>query len=152
MIDEKKKNNGIIIVFLVIALLCSCGYIVYDKFIVKKDKTIQQEVKNISEQNKEKEEIELDINSGLVQTLYSNIVANNSSCFLNIIVSLTKETLLASDISVETKWKMGYDLVVESQKSSIDCNKYPATTYFKEDQLSDAVGCGDYFYNSIKIF
>lgn len=82
MEEKKKTNKGFIavIIILVLLLVGSIGFIVYDKLLVTD--SVSSEKSDVKDDNKsdvkDSKEKELDINSRLVQSLYNKVTIKNS--------------------------------------------------------------------------
>lgn len=93
-IKEKNSNSSkFIIIALVIILLVLCGYIAYDKLVVKESNTSIGFADKNSKTAKSKEE-SLDVNSRLIQSLYNKVSTGeqkkeDASCNFNYIYNDT---------------------------------------------------------------
>lgn len=100
--SERKKNKGLImlVVILVLALIMTTGYIVYDKFIAGgevEDKNDDNKVNTIKEDISE-QLVDVDVNSTEIQDLFSNISHGlNSYCGINYYYQDKK--IFAGDLS-----------------------------------------------------
>lgn len=76
MENKKQKSTGrtIVIIILVVLLICSLGYIAYDKYLYK----LLKKDNNVTEEKTNKEE-KLDVNSRLVQNLYHKVSTGEMS-------------------------------------------------------------------------
>lgn len=85
--EEKKKNTGttFLIVLLVLALIGTSGYIVYDKFIAKEEKQESQVTKKDDEdEDKDKSEIKvLEVTDSEVQDVFKKI-SNGLSTYCGV--------------------------------------------------------------------
>ena len=100
--SERKKNKGLImlVVILVLALIMTTGYIVYDKFIAGgevEEKNDDNKVNTIKEDISE-QLVDVDVNSTEIQDLFSNISHGlNSYCGINYYYQDKK--IFAGDLS-----------------------------------------------------
>ena len=87
--NENKKNRGLIVlvVILVLALVATSGYIVYDKFIAKEEVEEKNKDNKKDEASEEAQDelVEVDVNSEEIQTLFTNI--SNLSSFLLYLIA-----------------------------------------------------------------
>lgn len=97
---RKNKNLIMLVVILILALIMTTGYIIYDKLIVEgetEEKNDDNKVNTTKEDIPEKL-IEVDVNSTEIQNLFSNISHGlNSYCGVNYYYQDKK--ILASDLS-----------------------------------------------------
>ena len=100
--SERKKNKGLImlVVILVLVLIMTTGYIVYDKFIAGgevEEKNDDNKVNTIKEDISE-QLVDVDVNSTEIQDLFSNISHGlNSYCGINYYYQDKK--IFAGDLS-----------------------------------------------------
>ena len=128
----KKTNKGLIvtIVILIILLLGSGGYIVYDKLMVKKD------TKEVTRTEKVEE---LDINNDLVQEFFG-IFRLDQACYMSV-NDLNNNNLL--------KLRLAYNNLGESNFSTVSCSEVGAVvgkaSYCggMNGEMSEAYGTGD---------
>lgn len=100
--NENKKNRGLIVlvVILVLALVVTSGYIVYDKFIAKEEveeKNKDNKKDEVSEETQD-ELVEVDVNSEEIQTLFTNI-SNGLTSYCGVNNYYQDKKVLASDLS-----------------------------------------------------
>lgn len=143
-----EKNNKLltIILVLLIILFVSLGvYIAYDQgLIFKKDNNNQSpDIKDNStnEDNQIKTE-NLDIGSGLIQSLYSLINADNS-CF-NTITSPEEFSIDVKNIQENTKFMMAVRIIPNDLMKTTSCNNQSAFQTFGSNIMD--VSCG---FNSL---
>lgn len=100
MENKKQKSTGktVAIIILVVLLICSLGYIAYDKFLYK----LLKKDNNVTEEKTNKEE-KLDVNSRLVQNLYHKVSTGEMSkedatCYFNYMYgTYTEEGYMLTD-------------------------------------------------------
>ncbi len=125
MEEKRNANKGLIfiIVILLIGLLGTTGFIIYDKFITKEE-VKDEKMKEENEEKVEKEESEIvDINSDLVQNLYS-IFRFDRSCYM------TADDLNNNNL---VKLRLAYENIAKLDMEPIECSKL---------ELSDLGYCG----------
>lgn len=59
-----------------------------------------------------------------------------------------EETILNTELSSSKKWLVGYFALLDIDKINLECNKYKPNVYFSESELSEAVACGENYYDS----
>lgn len=100
MSERKKKGLIMLVVILVLALIMTTGYIVYDKFIAGgevEEKNDDNKVNTIKEDISE-QLVDVDVNSTEIQDLFSNISHGlNSYCGINYYYQDKK--IFAGDLS-----------------------------------------------------
>ena len=139
MENNKKQGKGlvVIVVILIIAVLGLVGFICYDKHLIFSSTSKDNDLKsnNTSSNSKEK----LDINSRLVQDLYSLVTIDADDCNKNWIYGYDKDNNKYNDeFNVETadeSVKMNFvgNLLSESKINYVDCS-----TITIPNQLNDA--------------
>ncbi len=100
--NENKKNRGLIVlvVILVLALVVTSGYIVYDKFIAKEEVEEKNKDNKKDEASEEAQDelVEVDVNSEEIQTLFTNI-SNGLTSYCGVNNYYQDKKVLASDLS-----------------------------------------------------
>ena len=161
----EKKNTGLIVlvVVLVITVLGTSGFIVYDKVLNNKN----NETNNNQENNKDKIKEELWINSDLVQNLYSYVnVTHEENGELLKDYFFKNEKVTLDNISNDTKLWMAYTQLNDIRYKqegylpaikSFDIDKFDIAmkkvfgndiTYEKDDFMPETCDC-EYSYNKI---
>lgn len=107
----KKKSNFVPI--LLIIILCLCGYIAYST------KTYTSRIKNITYNctpiTASKEDMELDLNSTIVQDLYSKVATN------------IREDLAQPEFNDNMKLYLAYRQISDEAKYDTNCNLFSST-------------------------
>lgn len=142
-----KTNKVLLTLVIILSLIIIAGvvYIGYNNFFRQENENIEENGK-VNEGENNEENIsntvkELDINSGFVQDLYM-YVEDDNRCF-NTTFEAREFELDASNIPYETKFIMALQIMLDSDKDRIDCNKYEPTKYFGDRDLSFSVSCGN---------
>lgn len=138
--NSKSKGMLVVLIITIFIALGLIGYILYDKGII----TFGTVLEKSSDSDGKIDEENLNINSGFVKNLYMMVESDNR-CF-NTVTAAEEFDVKASDIDYDTKFVMAMEIMLDSDKSSLECNKYSATKYF--DVPSNGVGCGDNYYNT----
>lgn len=132
---EKKNNSVGVIVILVVLVILLGGYIVFDNFIKNNSDNITEESSK-KESNNSMEEVNLDINSNLVQFLYAKVSnpSTSNSCnaewFFNDVSNESKNLTVASMTEKQKMNLVGLNLN-SSKEQNIECdNSIPDTSNY----------------------
>lgn len=122
MENQKSTGKTVVIVLLVIALLASCGYIGYDKFIkIEKNTTTKenQEEKTTAQ--------ELDINNRLVQSLYREVGSDNEYMpyWMYNGDEINQNKIDIQAMPEVNKMELVYENIRQSDIDSISCYSVP---------------------------
>ncbi|MBO5138250.1 MAG: hypothetical protein J6B89_01250 [Bacilli bacterium] len=126
--ETKKENRSIIVltIILLLGLLGTSGYIIYDKVLKNQSSTTIEEKNkkdniNINDNDKNTEK-NLDINSPGVQELYSKVSSNRDGHFSTAWMWPQQDKIIANELDEASKMKLVYINVKKDRMSSLNCS------------------------------
>ena len=122
MEQSKKKNKGLIVflVLLILIILGLVGYICYDKKLIFNDNKAVSTSNKLG--NKLEKEQNLDINSRLVQTLYNSVTSRNEFCSKYSIYGTVKENdYIVDEVSEKDKMALVQHNLKNNYYETISC-------------------------------
>ena len=141
--SERKKNKGLImlVVILVLALIMTTGYIVYDKFIAGgevEEKNDDNKVNTIKEDISE-QLVDVDVNSTEIQDLFSNISHGlNSYCGINYYYQDKK--IFAGDLSNDLVFDIVLSQLYNDRKAQWELYPFSQIGYgFTVNELDEKI-------------